>query len=400
VVASEVRSLAQRSAAAAKEIGALIKDSVYQVDTGAKKVGEAGKTMTEIVTSIQRVTELMGEITVASQEQSVGIAQVNQAVALMDKVTQENVTRVEQSAAAAESMREQGEALARTLRRLFRLSPPVAGIQAAMELAGIEPAKALLRVIQLTQQHRGLSAGYLGGNQSLATQRQQKQAEVDQAIAQATAILGRDIRDPKIVGTWRRAVQGWQSVAREVVQKSIPGSQSFARHTTVIAAHLEVLDRAADYFGLSLDSAADSHQLTMAVLFHLPNLTESLGQARARGSLHLAQKTIKPEDRSKLSALIGLSKVHYHNMMRALDKVGALSPALKDRLALALTESADTAEKAFHLVDEQVIKPARLTFDSSEFFKIYTGVIDTQFALSDRAMEELSGLLRGRAASA
>ena len=175
-------------------------------------------------------------------------------------------------------------------------------------------------MIQLTQQHRGLSAGYLGGNQSLATQRQQKQAEVDQAIVQAAAILGRDIRDQKILDHWTQAVQGWRSVARDVAQKSIPGSQSFARHTTLIAAHLELLDRIADYFGLSIDPAADSHQLTMAVLFHLPNLTESLGQARARGALHLAQKAIQPEDRSKLSALIGLSKVHYHNMMRALDK--------------------------------------------------------------------------------
>jgi methyl-accepting chemotaxis protein len=394
VVAGEVRNLAQRSSAAAREIASLIGESVQQVDTGARRVGEAGKTMTEIVTSIQRVTELMSEITAASQEQSAGIAQVNQAVALMDKGTQENVTRVEQSAAAADSMREQGEALSRTLRRLFRLSPPAhAQAPAGMELDGIAPARALLRMIQLTQQHRGLSAGYLGGNQALAAQRKQKQAEVDQQIVQAAAILNHSIRDPKILEQWKRAVQSWQSVAGAVTQKSIPGSLSFVRHTSIIAVHMEVLDRTADYFGLSLDPAADSYQLTMAVLFHLPNLTESLGQVRARGALHLVQKSIKPEHRSNLAALTGLSKVHYRNMIRSLDKMGELSPALKIRLVQPLQESADAAEQAFCLVDEQVIQPARMTFDSAEFFKIYTGVIDTQFALSDRVMGELSDLL-------
>jgi methyl-accepting chemotaxis protein len=395
VVAGEVRNLAQRSAAAAKEIAALIGDSVRQVDSGAASVGAAGKTMTEIVTSIQHVTELMGEITTASQEQSAGIAQVNQAVALMDKATQENVTRAEQSAAAAESMREQGEGLSRTLRRLFRLAPPAAA--AAPELDGIEPAKALLRMIQLTQQHRGLSAGYLGGNQSLATQRKRKQNEVEQQIAQAAAVLDRAVRDPDILQQWKRAVHDWQSVALDVTQKAIPGSQSFVRHTAIIAVYLEVLDRAADYFGLSLDPAADNYPLTMAVLFHLPNLTESLGQVRARGALALVQQRITPEQRTNLSALTGLSQVHYRNMLRALDKAGARSPALKSRLAASLTASAGAAEQAFQLVGEQVIAPARLTFDSAEFFRIYTGVIDTQFALSDCAMEELNGLLSAHA---
>lgn len=111
VVAGEVRNLAQRSAAAAKEIKALIDNSVEKVTNGSKLVGEAGRTMDEIVSSVKSVTDIMGEITAASVEQSSGIDQVNHAVNQMDSVTQQNAALVEQAAAAAESLEEQAEQL-------------------------------------------------------------------------------------------------------------------------------------------------------------------------------------------------------------------------------------------------------------------------------------------------
>jgi methyl-accepting chemotaxis protein len=111
VVASEVRSLAQRSAAAAKEIKVLIGDSVGKVEEGSKQVAAAGKTMEEIVGSVKRVTDIMGEITAASQEQTSGIEQVNQAIAQMDQATQQNAALVEQASTAAQSLQEQADSL-------------------------------------------------------------------------------------------------------------------------------------------------------------------------------------------------------------------------------------------------------------------------------------------------
>jgi methyl-accepting chemotaxis protein len=111
VVAGEVRTLAQRSATAAKEIGALIGESVQRVDAGSKLVSEAGATIGEIMTSVQRVTDIVGEISSASAEQSVGIEQVNQAVSQMDEVTQQNAALVEQASAAAQSMADQSNSL-------------------------------------------------------------------------------------------------------------------------------------------------------------------------------------------------------------------------------------------------------------------------------------------------
>ena len=112
VVASEVRSLAGRSAEAAKEIKALINTSVEKVEDGSALVAQAGQTMTEIVGSVQRVTDIMGEITAAASEQADGIAQVNAAVAQLDEMTQQNAALVEQSAAAASSMKDQAHRLA------------------------------------------------------------------------------------------------------------------------------------------------------------------------------------------------------------------------------------------------------------------------------------------------
>ncbi|RYY22355.1 MAG: HAMP domain-containing protein [Sphingomonadales bacterium] len=111
VVATEVRNLAQRSAAAAKEIKGLINDSSDKVASGTKLVAEAGATMQEIVDSVRRVTDIMGEITSASQEQTAGIEQINQAVLEMDHVTQQNAALVEEAAAAAEAMKEQAASL-------------------------------------------------------------------------------------------------------------------------------------------------------------------------------------------------------------------------------------------------------------------------------------------------
>ncbi|WP_431257250.1 methyl-accepting chemotaxis protein [Roseateles chitinivorans] len=121
VVAGEVRSLAQRSAEAAREIKVLIGDSVDRVDASTRLVGNAGQTMQEIVASVQRVSDIIGEITVATSEQSTGIGQVNDSVVQLDQMTQQNAALVEESAAAASSLQEQTARLAESVQR-FRLA--------------------------------------------------------------------------------------------------------------------------------------------------------------------------------------------------------------------------------------------------------------------------------------
>ena len=120
VVASEVRSLAGRSATAAKEIKDLIDASVGNVSAGCVLVEQAGSTMDELVVSVRRVADIMGEITVASQDQTDGIEQINQAMMQMDQVTQQNAALVEEAAAAAQALEYQAQTLVQTA-SVFRL---------------------------------------------------------------------------------------------------------------------------------------------------------------------------------------------------------------------------------------------------------------------------------------
>ena len=148
VVAGEVRNLAQRSANAAREIKELIKDSVARVDVGSRLVDQAGSTMEDVVQSVKRVADIIGEIAAASEEQRAGIEQVNGAIVQMDQGTQQNAALVEEAAAAAEAMREQAAALARLV-GTFQLAAAPQAVTPAPRLAapkaGATPARTSLR---------------------------------------------------------------------------------------------------------------------------------------------------------------------------------------------------------------------------------------------------------------
>ncbi|WP_211097274.1 methyl-accepting chemotaxis protein [Herbaspirillum sp. ST 5-3] len=161
VVAGEVRNLAQRSAAAAKEIKALIEDSVDKVGAGSKLVDQAGETMHEIVASVKRVTDVIDEITCASEEQSTGIEQINQAIAQMDRVTQQNASLVEEAAAAANALHDQANGLVQVV-NIFKLENAPEGEfeaesvpQLAANAAEAAPAQRPSAVVQLSTR-RGL----------------------------------------------------------------------------------------------------------------------------------------------------------------------------------------------------------------------------------------------------
>ncbi|MBV8666387.1 MAG: Tar ligand binding domain-containing protein [Burkholderiaceae bacterium] len=151
VVATEVRNLAQRSAAAAKEIKELINNSVEKVDIGSKLVDQAGSTMDEIVESVRRVTDIMSEITAASQEQTTGIEQINQAVTQMDNVTQQNAALVEEAAAAAGSLQEQAGNLSQVV-SVFKLDMAHMPRPATPRPAAARPAPSAPRAVPAAAQ--------------------------------------------------------------------------------------------------------------------------------------------------------------------------------------------------------------------------------------------------------
>jgi methyl-accepting chemotaxis protein len=287
--------------------------------------------------------------------------------------------------------------LAAPLFMYFRMSHEII-VAARMEQAGIEPVKALLRVIQFTQQHRGLSANVLGGNAGLEAQRAAKQAETDKAVEAFTALI-KSMDNSKLAASWAGAAQNWKALAQEVAGRTIAGKESYAKHTSLVAEYLIVVELVADHFGLTLDPEAGTYQLVMATVFHLPHLTESLGQARARGSLYLSQKSITADDKAALAALAGIVKMHHENMRRAVNKALESDPALKRNLDSVTQESATQAERAMKLVQAELIEADKLTFSGPEYFKILTEVIDAQFKLNASALEELDKQLIERVSS-
>ncbi|WP_027995844.1 methyl-accepting chemotaxis protein [Simplicispira psychrophila] len=194
VVASEVRSLAGRSAAAAKEIKELIDDSASKVGAGTLLVNEAGKTMQDVVGSIQRVTDIMGEITAASQEQTAGIEQINQAVVQMDQVTQQNAALVEEAAAAAQSLQEQASTLARTV-SAFKIQG--AGLQS-------------------------------GSTYAASTQQPGKRAKSPQPLAKTAAPIIRKAPAAKLAAPSRAAVGASQAARSAPAPKASPAITSGA----------------------------------------------------------------------------------------------------------------------------------------------------------------------------
>ena len=155
VVATEVRNLAQRSAAAAREVKTLIGDSVCKIEVGSKLVDEAGATMGEIMESVKRVTDIMGEITAASQEQHSGIELINQAISRMDQITQQNATLVEEAAAAAASLQNQADNLVQVV-GVFKTEDARATVGVPQGVAS-RPAPVAVGLIQAAHIHGRLA---------------------------------------------------------------------------------------------------------------------------------------------------------------------------------------------------------------------------------------------------
>ena len=226
---------------------------------------------------------------------------------------------------------------------------------AKAEAAGVAPSGDMLKLIQLTQQHRGLSAMALGGNAQAWDKRQAKQSEVELALAKArlsSAMLGATALNNRV----EAAQRNWLTLVTAVAGKSILAPQSFAQHTRLIDEELGMLEAVVDASTLALDPAPDTYYLISAVLSHLPQLTEVLGQMRARGAFVLARGEATPEQRAQLAALMGNAAAELQKTRDAFDKAFHASPDMQKLLQQHLTDAKAGAEQILKLTDEQVVR--------------------------------------------
>jgi len=266
----------------------------------------------------------------------------------------------------------------------------------AREIEGIAPANRLILVLQLVQQHRGLSAQLLGGNSAAADQRAAKHAEADKVIAEFGALIATD-RDPKPLQQAFEKVQlEWRAIASSVASRGLTVQESFVRHSALSAEILRVMDVILDHYGLSLDPAPASYLTIISTYGSLLAATESLGQARAKGTGHLAQKQITNEERVTMSAILERAQDAIGSGSRGLRKAMSHSPYLRDQVVKQVDEVEATSQRVIALASKELIGARELTFAAPEYFREYTLAIDAQFRLVELAARSVEFLLAER----
>jgi len=267
---------------------------------------------------------------------------------------------------------------------------------AQMETHGVEPAKALLKVIQLTQQHRGLSALVLGGNSSSQEARAKKQSDADEAYQKVSALIAATTADAKAKSAWEQSFKDWTELEAKVTNTSIKVPESFAAHTALLKGLLRTMDLLADAYGLSLDPEYANYQLIRAVLYSLPALTEELGKTRAKGTGMLTTKSAGPPDRLALGLYAGMAGQSLDEMKNAFGKATAVDPDLKAKLSNEISVAETMARDAIELANSQILKVDELTYPGPDYFAFFTKAIDAQFKVNATSMDELDQILMRR----
>ena len=270
---------------------------------------------------------------------------------------------------------------------------------ARQETIGVAPAGALLKLLRVTQQHRGLSAAALAGNAAAAAKRQAVQQEVDQAFGAAQAVL-QALEQPALSQRGAALLAQWQALSQAVAGKGIEAPASFSRHGTLVSAQLDLLRDVAQATGMSLDAEPVTHHAISATLEDLPRLTEALGQLRARGATALQKQAATPEDKARIEALATMARLFDQNARHAFEQLGRADARMAAALNPARERAQALAEESLALVQKAVLASETLDHPSAAYFERQTEAIDAQFALIDATFGEVRQALDERAAAA
>ena len=266
---------------------------------------------------------------------------------------------------------------------------------ALAEKQGLPAMTLILKTVQLTQQHRGLSALVLGGVSSEKDKREAKQKEADASYSGMAAIV-KTINDKAITDAWNKAEQDWNTLREQVTKSSIAVPASYQAHSALVPKLLLVNDLIGDYYGLSLDPNIDSYQLIQAMYYIQPYLTEELGRMRAKGAGLLTKKEATLEDKMVVSDLIARSQDRTQQMNNSFNKAVLSNPEIEKKLGAVMKEAIGQATGAMKLATEKIAKAEALEFSSVDYVQVTTRAIDTQFQLNADATKELHGILDQR----
>ena len=289
---------------------------------------------------------------------------------------------------------------------LFPFYRYIAGAEADIQFArdeqgGIAPATALIRLMQLTQQHRGLSANMLGGTTAAVPLRAAKEAEIGQVFEQADHLLAAGDFS-RMQDDWRQLKDEWKALAGAVGSRSLEARVSNERHAALINRILLAVEQVADLSKLSLDPASHTYFLIQAFTVHLPKLTEDLGQARAQGTAVLAEAArlrttgadigpaVTEGDRVRLVAVLRNVQTHSDDAYRFLSKAVHEEPRLKGRIDSGAAVPKEQVRTLLQLAQREVVDTHQLAYDPTAYLDSFTEGIDSQF----KFLFSVAGLLQ------
>ena len=264
-----------------------------------------------------------------------------------------------------------------------------------LELGGIAPARDMISLIRLTQQHRGLSALVLGGNAASQADRAAKQKEVEAAVAQLSQDLAA-LDDARTRAGWDKNKQDWSAIAAGLASGSLNAEQSFSAHSVLLKNLLRTLDFVADAYGLSLDPEYGSYELVRATLYEGPALTEDLGKARGKGAGMLAAGSASPQDRMALGVYLGMADKSLDEVQNAFAKAMDVDAHLKTVLGEQISQAQAQGQEALQVATSQILTVDSYTYSGKEYFSRFSTAIESQYAVIGTALQELDSVLDAR----
>jgi methyl-accepting chemotaxis protein len=266
---------------------------------------------------------------------------------------------------------------------------------AQLEIAGLAPTEALVRVIHEIQAHRGLAAGVLSGVQGLDEARLTNATEVSDAIAQAQVTVPAHAKP--IAEALRAVDDEWKSLATAVAGKNMPMEENYTRHSKVTQSALKALEASVDHFGLSLDPASDSGFLIVEAYQNLPRLAESIARLRAIGVAILGINQATAEERVTITALVERLREEL-DLSRELLKKAAMVNGAQQNIDAAASAAIEAAQKLVSVTDLEFVRIEVLRYDATEYLKLASAALDAQYRVIHLLHGEIQRAVNDRAA--
>lgn len=270
-------------------------------------------------------------------------------------------------------------------------------IDVAKETAiGIPSSVALLKVVQLTQKHRGISAGALGGDEGLIAQRPSARDELNKAIQAVDAQFQEVGVSAEFISGWNERKQRWAGLEQAVAGRQLKPAESSQQHTQLVASLLLLNDELMNSFGILLDSGPDTYMLIQASLVNVPLLAENLGRMRAQGTGFLAEGALSPAGRAALSALRQRVNELQAEAMRNFERATKANANMKVELSAKVDAFKEKITKTLALADRELLTAEKLTLPANQYYDDFTRTIDALYEFNAAATQNLTTAMNQR----